>query len=173
MKKQAKIHFITGGQRSGKSSFAQSLALDKTDGPIYLATARIWDEDFKQRVIRHQNDRGSEWTNLEIPVHVSQAEVEGRVVLLDCITLWLTNLFFDHQERSIDEILALAKAELQALFAKDCELLIISNEIGMGGHAESEVMRKFTDLQGWTNQFIASMADEVTLMVSGIPMRVK
>ncbi|MFV0290231.1 MAG: bifunctional adenosylcobinamide kinase/adenosylcobinamide-phosphate guanylyltransferase [Mangrovibacterium sp.] len=170
---KAKIHFITGGQRSGKSSYAQKLALAKTSNPVYLATARIWDDDFKARVRRHQNDRGAEWTNLEIPVHIVQAEIENRVVVLDCITLWLTNLFFDHQTASVDEIFTLAQNELKQLFEKNTQLLIISNEIGMGGHAENEVARRFTDLQGWTNQFIASIADEVTLMISGIPLKIK
>ncbi|PIF02215.1 MAG: adenosylcobinamide kinase/adenosylcobinamide phosphate guanyltransferase [Draconibacterium sp.] len=171
--KIATIHFITGGQRSGKSRYAQELALSKSATPVYLATARIWDEDFKERVRRHRADRGKNWTSLEIPVNISQAEIEGKVVVLDCITLWLTNLYFDNQELSIDEILELAKAELNKLFEKDTELLIISNEIGMGGHAENDLARKFADLQGWVNQFIAMSADEVTLMVSGLPVKLK
>ncbi|MFV0364924.1 MAG: bifunctional adenosylcobinamide kinase/adenosylcobinamide-phosphate guanylyltransferase [Mangrovibacterium sp.] len=167
------IHLITGGQRSGKSRHAQELALAQTDNPIYLATSRIWDDDFKQRVERHRNDRGDNWTTIEIPVHIAQAEVQQSVVVLDCITLWLTNLFFDHQDTCIDEIFHLAKTELNQLFAKDTNWLIISNEIGMGGHAENEVARRFTDLQGWVNQYIASVANEVTLMVSGIAVKVK
>ncbi|MCG6190289.1 bifunctional adenosylcobinamide kinase/adenosylcobinamide-phosphate guanylyltransferase [Maribellus maritimus] len=171
--KNTTIHFITGGQRSGKSRFAQELAFSKSDTPVYLATARIWDDDFKERVQRHQNDRGNNWTTLEIPVKISQAEVEGKVVVLDCITLWLTNLYFDNQNLHIDEILELAKKELNELFEKNCTLFIISNEIGMGGHAENALARKFADLQGWVNQFIASVANEVTLMVSGLPLKIK
>ncbi len=171
--KNTTIHFITGGQRSGKSRFAQELALSRSENPIYLATARIWDDDFKERVQRHQNDRGNNWTTLEIPVKISQAEVEGKVVVLDCITLWLTNLYFDNQDLNIDEVLELAKEELNKLFEKNCTLLIISNEIGMGGHAENALARKFADLQGWVNQFIASVANEVTLMVSGLPLKIK
>ena len=171
--KNTTIHFITGGQRSGKSRFAQELAFSKSETPVYLATARIWDDDFKERVQRHQNDRGDNWTTLEIPVKISQAEVEGEVVVLDCITLWLTNLYFDNQDLNIDEVLELAKEELNKLFEKNCTLLIISNEIGMGGHAENALARKFADLQGWVNQFIASVANEVTLMVSGLPLKIK
>ncbi len=171
--KNTTIHFITGGQRSGKSRFAQELALSKSENPTYLATARIWDDDFKERVQRHQNDRGDNWTTLEIPVNISEAEVEGKVVVIDCITLWLTNLYFDNQNLKVDEILELAKEELSKLFEKNCSLLIISNEIGMGGHAESALARKFADLQGWVNQFIADKADEVTLMVSGLPLTIK
>ena len=171
--KNATIHFITGGQRSGKSRFAQDLALSKSETPVYLATSRIWDDDFKERVQRHQNDRGDNWTTLEISVKISQAEVEGKVVVLDCITLWLTNLYFDNPDLNIDEVLELAKKELNKLFEKNCSLLIISNEIGMGGHAENALARKFADLQGWVNQFIAATANEVTLMISGLPLKIK
>lgn len=171
--RKAQIHFVTGGQRSGKSRFAQELALAKSGAPVYLATARIWDDDFKERIQRHQNDRGDNWTTLEIPVEINQAEVEGKVVVLDCITLWLTNLFFDNQELSIDTILDLAKDKLTRFFTQNCELIIISNEIGMGGHAANALARKFADLQGWVNQFIATTADEVTMMVSGLPLKIK
>ncbi len=169
----AYIHFITGGQRSGKSSFAQKLALEKSEHPVYLATARIWDDDFKQRVKRHQNDRGPEWTNIEEPVSISQTDIDGRVVVLDCITLWLTNLFFDNQNLSVDKVLNLAKTEFEKLLKKDATLYIISNEIGLGGHAENQVVRRFTDLQGWMNQYIASHSDEATLMVSGLSVKLK
>ncbi len=171
--KQATIHFITGGQRSGKSKLAQKLALLKTSTPIYIATARIWDKDFEKRVEYHKNERGENWTTLEIPVNISQAEINDEIVVLDCVTLWLTNLYFDNKEKDINEILKLAKAELSKLFKKKCELIIISNEIGMGGHSENEVARKFTDLQGWVNQFIASKADKLSLMISGIAIEVK
>jgi len=169
----AYLHFITGGQRSGKSSFAQTLALQKSDNPVYLATARIWDDDFKQRVQRHQDDRGPEWTNIEEPVSISKTDIEGRVVVLDCITLWLTNLFFDNQNLSIDEVLNLAKTEFEKLLQKDATFYVISNEIGLGGHAENALARRFTDLQGWMNQYIASKSDEATLMVSGLPVKLK
>ncbi|WP_291856021.1 bifunctional adenosylcobinamide kinase/adenosylcobinamide-phosphate guanylyltransferase, partial [Marinilabilia sp.] len=154
------LYFITGGQRSGKSSFAQKLALEKSSNPVYLATARIWDDDFRKRVERHQNDRGEEWTNLEEPVTISECDVTGRVVVLDCVTLWLTNLFFDHQDKAVDEVLAMAKTEFDKLLMKDATLIVISNEIGLGGHAGNAVARRFSDLQGWMNQYIASRADE-------------
>ena len=167
------LHFITGGQRSGKSSFAQQLALQKSAYPVYLATARIWDEDFKHRIERHRSDRGPQWTTLEEPLKISKTEISGRVVVVDCITLWLTNLFFDNQENLVDEVLEMAKAEFEQLIKKEAILIVISNEIGLGGHAENAVARRFTDLQGWMNQFIASKADEVTLMVAGLPVKIK
>jgi len=167
------IHLITGGQRSGKSSYAEKLALEASENPVYLATSRIWDEDFAQRVKRHQDDRGEQWENVEKEVAISDFDASGRVVVIDCITLWLTNFFFDNNASSVDEILALAKAEFDRFTAKDAHYIFISNEIGMGGHAANEVGRKFTDLQGWMNQYVAQRADRVTLMVSGIPMAVK
>jgi adenosylcobinamide kinase/adenosylcobinamide-phosphate guanylyltransferase len=167
------LHFITGGQRSGKSSYAQELALQNSDSPVYLATARVWDDDFRERIARHQKDRGPEWINLEEPVHISHAELKGKTVVLDCITLWLTNLFFDHREQTIDEVLELAKTEFDKFIEKEATFFVISNEIGLGGHAESDVARRFTDLQGWMNQYIAARADEATLMVSGLPVKIK
>ncbi len=167
------LHFITGGQRSGKSGFAQKRALELSENPVYLATSRIWDDDFRKRVERHQSDRGPQWQTLEIPVDISQAEVEGKVVVMDCVTLWLTNIFFDNQDHSVDEVLDKARDEFEKLLQKNAMLIVISNEIGLGGHAANETARKFTDLQGWMNQYIAAKADEATLMVSGLPVRLK
>ncbi|GAK35350.1 adenosylcobinamide-phosphate guanylyltransferase [Bacteroides graminisolvens DSM 19988 = JCM 15093] len=91
------IILITGGARSGKSKHAEKLALTLSDNPVYLATARIWDDEFKQRVLRHQRDRGLEWTNLEEEKWLSSHSLTNRVVLIDCVTLWCTNFFFDLQ----------------------------------------------------------------------------
>ncbi len=167
-----KITLVTGGERSGKSGFAQKMALSETPHPVYLATSRIWDEEFRLRVLRHQADRGPEWTNIEEEKELSKHNVEGRVVIIDCVTLWLTNFFFDN-EKSIDEILEMAKQEFTRFTSQNAHFIFVTNEIGMGGVPIDPVQRKFTDLQGWMNQFIASNADEVFLMVSGIPMEVK
>lgn len=166
------ITFITGGARSGKSSFAQKLAEEKSDCPIYLATARIWDEDFKQRIQRHQNDRGEKWTTIEEEKNISKQKLEGKTVLLDCITLWLNNIFFDHKN-DIDQSLSEAKKEWEAFIQQDFELIVVSNEIGMGVHPENELARKFADLQGWMNQYIAKSANQVYLTIAGIPVKIK
>ena len=169
-----KITLVTGGERSGKSGFAQKMALSETPHPVYLATSRIWDEEFRLRVLRHQADRGPEWTNIEEEKELSKHNVEGRVVIIDCVTLWLTNFFFDNEkEKSIDEILEMAKQEFTRFTSQNAHFIFVTNEIGMGGVPIDPVQRKFTDLQGWRNQFIASNAVEVFLMVSGIPMEVK
>ena len=139
---------------------------------MYVATARIWDDDFAHRVQRHRQDRGPEWTSVEEQRHVSQLPVAGRVVLIDCVTLWLTNFFLD-TKGDIDRSLALFEEEVRALRAIPAQYIFITNEIGMGVHAETEAGRKFTDLQGWANQHLARQADEVYLMVSGLPLTVK
>lgn len=167
-----KIIYITGGQRSGKSRFAQNLAKRLSENPVYLATAHIWDDDFRARVQRHQNDRGPEWENIEEETNISRLNLDGRVVLLDCITLWLTNFFFQSDYQP-DLTLEKAKAEWTRFKEKDLTLIVVSNEIGMGVHAESEASRKFADLQGWMNQQIAADADEAYLLVSGIPIKLK
>lgn len=168
----AQITFITGGARSGKSSFAQQIAEAASPNPVYLATARVWDEDFRLRIERHQRDRGLHWINIEEEKQLSACQVEGQTVLLDCITLWLTNIFFDNQfdiDRSLEE----AKAEWDRFVRKDMNLIVVSNELGMGVHPVEESARKFTDLQGWMNQHIARQANEVFLMISGIPVKIK
>jgi adenosylcobinamide kinase/adenosylcobinamide-phosphate guanylyltransferase len=167
-----RIIFITGGARSGKSRYAQELALQLSDNPVYVATARRWDADFAQRIQRHQSERDQRWTSIEEEKHISRLSLQGRVVVIDCITLWLTNFFIDTKNDSTASLEA-CKKEIGELGRQDAVLLIISNEIGMGVHAETEIGRKFTDLQGWMNQYIAQKADEVILMVSGIPVTIK
>lgn len=164
--------FITGGQRSGKSSFAQELAEDMSDKPIYLATARIWDKDFEDRIKRHQSDRGDNWQTTEEEKELSKLNLEGKTVLLDCVTLWLTNIYHDFNY-DVDKSLEFAKNQWEQFIAQDFVLIVVSNELGMGVHPENEAARKFADLQGWMNQFIAKTADDVYFMVSGIPMKVK
>lgn len=166
------IVLVTGGQRSGKSRYAQKLALSLTDNPVYLATSRVWDEEFRQRVLRHQADRGAEWTNIEEDKYLSGYDLGGRIVVIDCVTLWATNFFFDNKgdiSRSLTEL----KDEFDKLAGQDAYLIFVTNEIGLGGISPDAVQRRFTDLQGWLNQYIVSRADEVVFMVSGIPMKVK
>ena len=167
-----RIILITGGQRSGKSSKAEELALSLSDTPVYMATAHVWDEEFRERVRRHQARRGPQWTNIEEEIHLSRHNLTGRVVVIDCVTLWLTNFFFTN-DSNVDQSLELAKAEFDAFTSKDATYIFVTNEIGSGGVSDNAIQRKFTDLQGWMNQYIASKADEVILMVSGIPVKVK
>ena len=167
-----KLILVTGGQRSGKSRYAQELALHLSDNPVYLATSRVWDEEFKERVKRHQQDRGAQWTNLEEEKFISKCDVRGRVVVIDCVTLWSTNFFFDN-DSNVDKSLQEIKSEFDRFVEQEATFIFVTNEIGMGGIAVDPVQRRFTDLQGWVNQYIGRAADEVVLMVSGIAMRVK
>jgi adenosylcobinamide kinase/adenosylcobinamide-phosphate guanylyltransferase len=167
-----RMTFITGGARSGKSRYAQQLALEKTGNPVYVATARIWDADFGKRVDRHRQDRDDRWTLLEEEKWLSRLPLAGKVAVLDCVTLWITN-FFSDLRYDVEACLQACEKELAGLLQQDSNLIIISNEIGMGMHADTETGRKFTDLQGWINQSLAAKADEVIFMVSGIPLKVK
>ena len=166
-----KIILITGGARSGKSRYAEELALSLSPNPVYVATAHVWDEEFRERVKKHQERRGPEWTNIEEEMLLSRHDLTGRVAVIDCITLWCTNYFFDLQD--VDAALEALKAEFDKFTTKDATYIFVTNEIGMGGVSENAVQRKFTDLQGWMNQYVASKADEVILMVSGIAVKVK
>jgi adenosylcobinamide kinase/adenosylcobinamide-phosphate guanylyltransferase len=168
----SRIILITGGQRSGKSTQAESMALCLSDSPVYVATAHIWDDEFRERVKKHQQRRGPQWTNIEEEMYLSKYDLAGRVVVIDCVTLWLTNFFFA-QESDVDKSLEMAKAEFDKFTEPDATYIFVTNEIGCGGISENAIQRKFTDLQGWMNQYIASKADEVLLMVSGIPVKVK
>ena len=164
---------ITGGQRSGKSDYAEQMALSLSENPVYMATARVWDEEFLERVKRHQERRGPQWTNIEEPMYLSEHDLQGRVVMVDCITLWLTNFYFLQPDNDIDNALADAKAEFDRLILQDATFIFVTNEIGCGGVSENAAQRRFTDLQGWMNQYVAERADEVVLMVSGIPVKIK
>ncbi len=167
----SKIILITGGQRSGKSRYAEELALSLADCPVYVATAHVWDEEFRERVRRHQERRGTQWTNIEEEKYLSRHDLTGRVAVIDCVTLWLTNFFFENQD--VDNTLEAVKREFDQFTAHDGTYIFVTNEIGSGGVSVDAVQRRFTDLQGWMNQYIASRADEVILMVSGIPVTVK
>ncbi|WP_081170513.1 bifunctional adenosylcobinamide kinase/adenosylcobinamide-phosphate guanylyltransferase [Niastella populi] len=164
--------FITGGARSGKSRYAQELALQLSNTPVYLATARHWDDDFEKRIQRHQAERDERWTSIEEEKNISGLSFLNNVVVVDCVTLWLTNFFTDNKY-DIDACLQQCKQEIDKLNRAENTFIIISNELGMGMHAETEIGRKFTDLQGWMNQYIAKQADKVVFMVSGIPVAIK
>lgn len=164
---------ITGGQRSGKSEYAEQLALELSANPVYVATARVWDDEFRERVRRHQERRGPQWTNIEEPMWLSAHDLTGRVVVVDCITLWLTNFFFFEEDNDVQRALTQAQEEFDRLTQQNATFIFVTNEIGMGGVSDNALQRKFTDLQGWMNQYVARRADEVVLMVSGIKVKVK
>jgi adenosylcobinamide kinase/adenosylcobinamide-phosphate guanylyltransferase len=177
-----KIILITGGQRSGKSLMAEKIALALSDNPVYMATSRIWDEEFRVRVEKHKSRRGKQWENIEEEKWLSKHQVKGRVVVIDCVTLWATNFFFDLQSEvksaklaalHVEKTLDMLKEEFDKFTHQDATFIFVTNEIGSGGVSDNEIQRKFTDVEGWINQFIAMKADNVILMISGIPLTIK
>ncbi|WP_174238693.1 bifunctional adenosylcobinamide kinase/adenosylcobinamide-phosphate guanylyltransferase [Pedobacter sp. L105] len=164
--------FVTGGVRSGKSAYAQQRALEICADPVYVATAKIWDEDFKARVKRHQDDRGPEWTTFEAYRDLHLLPLDNRTVVIDCVTLWLTN-FFMERDNDIELSLSDFKKEIDQLAILPGTFIIISNELGMGMHAETALGRQFADLQGWANQYVAAKSKEAVFIVSGIPLFLK
>lgn len=174
-----KVILITGGQRSGKSLAAERMALSLSPTPVYMATAHAWDEEFKQRIARHQERRGPCWTNIEEEKTLSKHLLYNKVVVVDCITLWCTNFFYDASIDAsstlpdVDKTLEELKAEFDKLTAQEATFIFVTNEIGSGGVSNNALQRRFTDLQGWMNQYVAAKADEVYLMVSGIAVKIK
>lgn len=167
-----KIVFITGGARSGKSSFAITKASAVKGKSAYIATAEALDEEMKKRIERHKKERGEDWDTYEEPLHISKViEKIGNeygVILLDCLTLWLSNLIMDN--RDIEEEINNFFCSLSAIH---CPLYIVSNEVGMGIVPENEMARRFRDWAGIMNQKAAEAADEAYMVVAGIPMKIK
>lgn len=191
------IYLVSGGARSGKSGYAQSLCEYLSPDPIYLATSEILDndKDFAKRVLKHQQDRGDEWTTIEEPLEPSKHldKMKGRVVLVDCCTLWLTNYMMkeglfslekeDVSDKAKDEGLVQDASEravkkVEKEFDKltkpwNCTFVIVTNELGSGTHAHDHTTRKFVDAQGWFNQYVAKRAEVVVHMVCGCPNIIK
>jgi adenosylcobinamide kinase/adenosylcobinamide-phosphate guanylyltransferase len=123
-------------------------------------------------VDRHRQDRDHRWQLLEEEKWLSRLPLAGKVAVIDCVTLWIAN-FFSDMHYDPEACLAACNREIAELLQQDARLFIVSNEIGMGLHPDTESGRKFTDLQGWINQTLAASADEVIFMVSGLPLKVK
>lgn len=171
-----RLVYISGGARSGKSAHGQRLA-EACAGPLlYVATAGIGDTEMAERVRNHRAARGPRWTTLEEPLDLAgrlpDAATGMGAILLDCVTLWLTNLLLAHGERDAP---ALAEVErlLAALPRIAAPLFVVSNEVGFGIVPENRLARRFRDLAGIVNQRLAQRADEAWLVVSGLPLRLK
>jgi len=170
-----KIIFITGGARSGKSRFAQELGQNFPKPRAYLATAQPLDREMAERILRHKQSRAADWHTLEEPLRVAEAirENGGRfhLILLDCLTLWISNLMMAGW--SEENIVRDTDLLIQAGRAAGCSLIFVGNEVGMGIVPENPQARTFRDLSGLVQQKIAREADEVYLMVSGLPQKIK
>jgi adenosylcobinamide kinase / adenosylcobinamide-phosphate guanylyltransferase len=172
----AQVTFISGGARSGKSRFAQHLA-EACPGPLlYLATAGIQDGEMAERVRLHQAERGARWSTLEEPLWLTarlpDASIGQGALLLDCVTLWLTNLLLHHGEETAP-VLAEVERFIALLPQLPAPLFLVSNEVGFGIVPEHPLGRRFRDLAGTVNQRLAAVSDQAYLVVSGLPLRLK
>ena len=156
---------ITGGVKSGKSSYALHLAEAWKSPRFYLATAVALDEEMKLKITRHQQERGANYITIEEPVHIDR-HVHDRLVL-DCVTLWMNNIFFEDLETDWETIL---KRFLDRMHG---DTILVTNETGLGNIPADAVSRRYNNALGRANRLIAEQADEVYMMVAGIPMRIK
>lgn len=165
------ISFILGGAASGKSAFAEDFVEKSGLNPVYLATAQAFDAEMHKKIADHQARRGDHWTTLETPFDPAKellARSGGEIVLLDCLTLWLTNLLLD--DRDID---AAVDGLCAALNRAPCPVVIVSNEVGQGIVPENALSRQFRGVQGAANQRVAALADRAALVVAGLPVVLK
>lgn len=172
-----RIHLITGGTRSGKSDYARSLAEAIATPRVFIATAEAHDDAMRARIERHRAERAaSNWRTVEAPLDLAAAIVaqrDARVVLVDCLTVWITNHLC--ATPSIDEAwIAQEIARLvDAATRIDADVFFVSGEVGLGGIAANELARRFADLLGRANQLLAARADRVTLVACGLPLCLK
>jgi|SRR5215469_5898151 adenosylcobinamide kinase/adenosylcobinamide-phosphate guanylyltransferase len=165
------IILITGGARSGKSTRAEARAREFGGRPVYVATADALDSEMGERIARHRARRGSEWLERETPLELVAALDEtdgGGARLVDCLTLWLTNLMLAERDWERE-----ASALAQALARQKSPVVLVTNEVGLGIVPENALARRFRDAAGIVNQMIGRAADEVEFVVAGLPMRVK
>lgn len=170
---------ILGGARSGKSRLAQRLAAPA--GRVsYIATAQAaQDPEMVTRIERHRADRPGSWQTIEEPLAlagaVERAAAGADAIVVDCLTIWLSNLFWEHRDGPVQQVEDVANRELQrvAATARRCHVILVSNELGCGTVPEPAVTRAFRDAQGLLNQWAAAAADEVILTVAGLPLYLK
>ena len=180
----SKLIFILGGARSGKSSYAQELAHETGKSVTFIATAQALDDEMSARIKKHQQERPANWgtreISLDISEHLRADPIQTDIVLLDCITLLLNNLFMPYVENDIvDEKRSMQAVQREVDDLLDCiregkqDWIVISNEVGLGVVPAYQMGRAYRDILGWANQKLAKEADNVIFMIAGIPMVVK
>lgn len=166
------LTFITGGARSGKSARAQMLAEDQDGELVYLATAQAFDDEMTDRIARHQADRDARWRTVECPVDLPDAILRemapGRVLLVDCLTLWTSNLLLGEHDFA-----AMSQHLIDALSRASSPVILVSNEVGMGIVPDNALARRFRDMAGRLNQQVAAISDRAELVVSGLSLTLK
>ena len=168
----AGLIYVTGGARSGKSRFAEELASRAGERVTYLATAQAFDAEMTERIGRHRQDRPADWHTLEEPLELAAvlAGLEG-AVLLDCLSLWVSNLMLHGDPDEL--ILQAADALIEAQAVRHSPLIAVSNEVGFGIVPDNALARRYRDTLGWVNQRFAAASDEAWLLVSGLPVQLK
>jgi adenosylcobinamide kinase/adenosylcobinamide-phosphate guanylyltransferase len=170
---------ITGGARAGKSSYAQKLASDIGGRVLFVATAEAKDEDMRLRIEKHKKSRPLNWDTLESPSEVGKAidEKAGEysVVVIDCVTMLVSNIMLAAADEASAEaeVLKEINSIINVMQSKSSAFILVSNEVGLGIVPDNEMSRTYRDLLGRANQLLARYADEVYLMVSGIPVKIK
>lgn len=172
----ANVVFFLGGARSGKSRLAQELAEKLADSqtvaPVYLATGQTFDAEMTERIARHRADRGPRWRTVECPINLPEAigkeAVDGNVVLVDCLTLWVSNLLL-----SDVDIIQASDRLLSAIGNARCPLVIVSNEVGLGIVPDNALARRFRDEAGRLHQCVAAAADKVFFVAAGLSVSMK
>jgi adenosylcobinamide kinase/adenosylcobinamide-phosphate guanylyltransferase len=165
------LTFVTGGAASGKSSFAERMTRVNGKPKTYIATLQPFDDEMQAKTVKHQLDRGTDWTTIEVPIEVGDVLAKlgaGDVVLLDCVTLWLTNVIISEMDAD-----AACEELVNALLTCACDVVVVSNEVGMGIVPDNALSRKFRNMQGKINQMIAARADTVVTVISGLPLVLK
>lgn len=170
---KGKFVFVMGGARSGKSAFALKLAEGRPGPRRYIATAAPLDTEMAERIARHKGERGENWETIEEPRSVASklSGLKGGVALIDCLTLWVTNLM----EAGLDDVAIEAEAALlfEAAAKSDIDVIAVSNEAGLGIVPDNALARRFRDLSGTVNRLAAGAAAEVFFLVAGLPMKMK
>ncbi len=168
----ADLTLVLGGARSGKSRYAEGLVTALGGPRVYIATSQIWDAEMAERVAKHRHDRGPNWTTVEEPRDLTDAlrrhAAAGTGVLVDCLTLWLTNLMMAEAD-----IAAQTAALVELLPTLPGRVVLVSNEVGLGIVPDNALARRFRDHAGRLHQSIAAVAPHVVLTVAGLPMFVK
>ncbi|RDE06124.1 bifunctional adenosylcobinamide kinase/adenosylcobinamide-phosphate guanylyltransferase [Sphingomonas aracearum] len=163
---------VLGGARSGKSRHAQALAEQGGGELVFVATAQAYDDEMRDRIARHRADRDRRWRTTEAPIDLPQAIARegaaGRVLLVDCLTLWLSNLLLADADLE-----AAGEALAAAVQASPARVLLVANEVGFGIVPDNALARAFRDAAGLLNQRMAAVCDAVDLVVAGLPLRLK
>jgi len=170
-----KTILVTGGCRSGKSRFALDYADRHFTNRLYLATGQALDEEMKERIKAHQRQRGQDWRTVEEPLNIAgaidQEAATAGVILIDCITMWVSNMLL--RDMPEEEIMHSVGALAEKIHKPLCSFILVTNEVGAGIVPENRLARRFRDLSGMVNQKLAACADKVYWLVAGIPVKIK